>query len=186
MRLEIKTGICQVCILNVLLQNNRNLLSNRLETVMSQPQFCELCEECFRKPCHLSWAEPESRNSNEFPGDTPLICLILGSDFGTPQNKICHCFLCFPIYLPWSYGISCHGLFFWMLSFKPAFSLSFFTFIKRLFSSSSLSAIRVMSSAYLRLLIFLPTILIPACASSSLAFHMKYSAYKLNKQGDNN
>jgi len=31
---------------------------------------------------------------------------------------------------------------FWMLSFKPTFSLSTFTFIKRLFSSSSLSAIR--------------------------------------------
>ena len=46
-------------------------------------------------------------------------------------------------------------------------SLSSFTFIKRLFSSSSLSAIRVVSSAYLRLLIFLPSILIPACASSS-------------------
>ena len=35
-----------------------------------------------------------------------------------------------------------------MLSFKPTFSLSSFTFIKRLFSSSSLSAIRVVSSAY--------------------------------------
>ena len=45
---------------------------------------------------------------------------------------------------------------FWMLSFKPTFSLSSFTFIKRLFSSASLSAIRVVSSAYLRLLIFLP------------------------------
>ena len=45
-----------------------------------------------------------------------------------------------------------------MLSFKPTFSLSTFTFIKRLFSSSSLSAIRVVSSAYLRLLIFLPAI----------------------------
>ena len=55
---------------------------------------------------------------------------------------------------------------FWMLSFKPTFSLSSFTFIKRLFSSS-LSARRVMSSAYLRLFIFLPAILIPACASSS-------------------
>ena len=48
---------------------------------------------------------------------------------------------------------------FWMLSFKPTFSLSSFTFIKRLFSSSSLSAIMVVSSAYLRLLIFLPAIL---------------------------
>ena len=72
-----------------------------------------------------------------------------------------------------------------MLGFKPAFSLFSFTLIERLFSSSSLSAIRVVSSAYLRLLIFLPAILIPACASSSLAFHMMYSAYKLNKQGDN-
>ena len=44
---------------------------------------------------------------------------------------------------------------FWVWSFKPTFSLSSFTFIKRLFSSSSLSFITVLSSAYLRLLIFL-------------------------------
>ena len=50
-----------------------------------------------------------------------------------------------------------------MLSFKPIFSLSSFTFIKRLFSSSLLSAIRVVSSVYLRLLIYLPATLIPAC-----------------------
>ena len=68
-------------------------------------------------------------------------------------------------------------LVFWMLSFKPTFSFSSFTFLKRLFSSYSLSAIRVVSSAYLSLLIFLPAILIPACASSSLAFGMLYSAY---------
>ena len=75
-------------------------------------------------------------------------------------------------------------LVFWMLSLKPAYSLSSFTFIKRLFSSSSLSAIRVVSSAYLKLLISLPAILIAAYASSSLAFHMMYSAYELNKQDD--
>ena len=61
-------------------------------------------------------------------------------------------------------------LVFWMLRFKPTFSLSSFTFIKRLLSSSSLSAIWVVSSAYLRWLIFLPAILIPACASSSQCF----------------
>ena len=44
----------------------------------------------------------------------------------------------------------------WMLNFKTAFSLSSVTFFVRLFSSSSLSAIRVVSSANLRLLIFLP------------------------------
>ena len=53
-------------------------------------------------------------------------------------------------------------LVFWMLSFKPDFSLSSFSLIKRLFSSFSLSAIRVVSSAFLKLLIFLPAILSPA------------------------
>ena len=52
-------------------------------------------------------------------------------------------------------------------------------------SSSLLSVIRVMLSAYLRLLIFLLAILIPVCYSSSLAFLMMYSACKLNEQGDN-
>ena len=60
-----------------------------------------------------------------------------------------------------------------MFSFKPVFLLSSSTFIKSLFSSSLLSAIRVVSSAYLRLLICLPVILIPACASFSPAFLMK-------------
>ena len=55
-------------------------------------------------------------------------------------------------------------LVFWMLSFKPALSHFTFTFIKRLFSSSLLSAIRVVSPAYLRLSIFLLAVLIPACA----------------------
>ena len=68
-------------------------------------------------------------------------------------------------------------LVFWMLSLKPTFSLSSFSFIKRLFSSSSLSAIRVVSSVYLRLLIFLLAVLTPACASSSPALHMMYPAY---------
>ena len=79
----------------------------------------------------------------------------------------------------------CHDLHFLDGEFKPDVSLPSFTFIKRLFSSSSLSAMRVVSSAYLRLFIFLPEILIPVCASSSWAFLMMYSAYKLSNQGDN-
>ena len=66
-------------------------------------------------------------------------------------------------------GLDAMIFIFWMLSFKPTFH-SPLTFIKRLFNSSSPSAIRVVSSAYLRLLIFLPAILIPACVSSSPAF----------------
>ena len=88
-----------------------------------------------------------------------------------PKNTVS---CCFPIYLSWSDGTGYHDLSF--LNVEPTFSLSSFTFIQRLSSSSSLSSIRVVLSAYLRLLIFLPAILIPACALSSLAFHMMYSA----------
>ena len=73
-------------------------------------------------------------------------------------------------------GLDAMMFIFWMLSFQPPFSLSSFTFIKRLFSSSSLSAIRVVASVYLRLLIFLAAILIPACASTSPEFCMMHSA----------
>ena len=61
-------------------------------------------------------------------------------------------------------GLDAMILVFWMLNLKPAFPLSSFTFIKRFFSSSSLSAIWVVSSVYLRILIFLLAILIPAYA----------------------
>ena len=79
--------------------------------------------------------------------------------------------------MPWSSFFEC-----WVLS--QLFHSSF-TFMKRHFGSSLFSVIRVVSSAYLRLLIFLPVILIPVYASSSKAFHMMYITYKLNKQSDN-
>ena len=108
------------------------------------------------------------------------------SDFGAQENKICYYFHLVLFYLPWSDGTSYHDLsFFLMFSFKQAFALSSFILIKSLFSSSSPSAIIVVSFAYLRLLISPLTILIPACDSSSLAINMMYSAWKLNKQGDN-
>ena len=81
--------------------------------------------------------------------------------------------------MPWSLFFEC-----WVLS-QPFHSPLPLSSRGKIFSSSSLSAIRVASSAYLRLLIFLLAILILACASSSLVFHMMYSAYKLNKQSDN-
>jgi len=114
-----------------------------------------------------------------------MAAVTIYSDFGGRINKVWHCFYCFAIYFPWGYGTRSMILVFWMLSFKPTFSLSSIIFIKRLFSSSSLSAIRVVSSAYLRLLIFLPEILIPTCISYSQAHLMVYSAYKWSKQGDN-
>ena len=111
-----------------------------------------------------------------------MAAITICRDFGAPQNKVSHCFHCFPIYLPEVMGPDAMILVFWMLSFKPAFSLCSLSLIKRLLSYSLLN--RVVSFAYLRLLIFLPAVLIPACDSSSLTFHMMYSAQKLNKQGD--
>ena len=103
-----------------------------------------------------------------------MLAITIYSDFRAQKNKVRHCFpsICHEVM-----GPDAMILVFLMLSFKPTFPLSSFTFIKRFFSSSSLSAIRVVSSAYLRLLIFLLAILIPACASSSPAFCMMYSAY---------
>ena len=113
-----------------------------------------------------------------------MAAVTIWSDFGTPKNKVSQ----FPLFLhlfamkwweqmPWSQFSECGVL---NQLFHSPLSLS----SKGSFSSS-LSVIRVVSSAYLRLLIFLPAILISACASSSLAFLMMYSAYKLNIQGDN-
>ena len=73
-----------------------------------------------------------------------------------PKKIVSHC-------SPFSLSI-CHEVMgpdamifiFGMLNFKPAFSVSSFTFIKKLFSSSSLSALRMVSSMYLRLLIIYP------------------------------
>ena len=93
----------------------------------------------------------------------------------------------FLFYLPWSNGpdaMISGFFFFFFFSFKLVLSLSFFTRIKRLFGSSSFSAIRVVPSTYLRLLMFLLPVLIPACNSSSPSFLMMCSAYWLNKQND--
>ena len=86
------------------------------------------------------------------------------------KKIVSHCFHCFLKYLLWSDGTRCHDIRFLNAEFKPALSLSYFTFVKMLFSSSSVSAIRVLSSAWLRLLLFLLAILIPAYVSSARHF----------------
>ena len=62
-----------------------------------------------------------------------MAAVTICSDFGAQENKVSHCFHCFPIYLPWINGTRCHDLHFSMWSFKSAFSLFSFTFIKWLF-----------------------------------------------------
>ena len=40
-----------------------------------------------------------------------MTAVTVHSDFGAEENKLCHYFYVFPIYLPWSDGTSCHDLF---------------------------------------------------------------------------
>ena len=143
----------------------------------------DLCQQSDASTFQYAVKFCDSFSSKEPVSFNFVAAVTVHSNFGAQENEVCHFFHFYLIYLSWSDGSRCHDLQF--LSFKLAFSLSSFTFIKRFLSSSSLSAIRVLSSVYQRLLIFLLEILIPAYASSSPAFHMTYSAYKLNKQGDN-
>ena len=84
-----------------------------------------------------------------------MAAITIYSDLGAPKIKSATVSTVSPSICHEVMGLDVMILVFWMLSFKPIFSLSSFTFIKGLFSSSLLSAIRVVSSAYLRLLIFL-------------------------------
>ena len=105
----------------------------------------------------------------------------LQQGFWSPRKKSVTTFHFFLFYLPGNNGTGCHD--FSLLNVE--FQVSFFTLVfqphQRFFSSSPLSATRVVSSAYLRLLLFLPAILIPVCDSFILLFHVMYYAYKLNK-----
>ena len=102
------------------------------------------------------------------------------SDFRAQEEEICH-YSFSPSVCHEVMGIDVVILVFLIFSFKPAFSLSSFTLIKRLFSYSLLSAIRMVSSAYLRLLMFLLPVLIPACNHPTMAFLMICSVYRLNR-----
>ena len=108
-----------------------------LQPLSSVAHSCPtLCDPMDSRP---SWSSFSSKEQTSF---TFMAAVTICSDFEAQGNKVCHCFHCFPIYLPWSDGSDAMTLVFWMLSFKSAFSHSSFTFIKRLFSSL-LSAIRM-------------------------------------------
>ena len=106
------------------------------------------------------------------------------SDFAAKKIKSVSAFTVSPSLCHEVMGPDAMIFVFWMLSFKPTFSLSSFTFIKRLFGSSLLSAVREVSPACWKSFIFLLTVLIPAWDSSSLAFRVIHSAYWVNKLGD--
>ena len=107
-----------------------------------------------------------------------MAAVTICSDFGTQEKKVCHCFHCFPSICHEVMGPDAMILSFLNTEFQASFFTLLFDPHQEVLCTSSLSAIRMILSVYLRL------ILIPACDSSSLALCMMYSAYKLNKQGD--
>ena len=54
-----------------------------------------------------------------------MAAITICSDLGAQKNKVCHCFHCFPIYLPWSDGTRCHYLSF----LNVEFYVNFFTLL---------------------------------------------------------
>ena len=113
-----------------------------------------------------------------------MAAVTICSDFGATKNSLTVFPLLPPLFpmkrwdqMPWSSFSEC-----WALSqlVHSPLSLSSRGFLVLLhFLPWGWYYVHICSSS------FLPAILIPACASSSPAFLMIYSAYKLNKQGDN-
>ena len=128
--------------------------------------YCSVAKSCptFCNPMDSSFSSKEQVSFNFMAAVT--IC----SDFGAQENKVCHCSHFSPIYLLWNDGTGWHDLNFLNVEFQA----SFFTIIKRFFSSFSLSAIRMLTFAYLRLSIFLLVIL-----EKEMATHSNILAWKI-------
>ena len=92
------------------------------------------------------------------------------SDFGAQENKISWCFQFSSSMHHEVMGPDAMTLVFLNVEFQARFFTLLFHLHQDAVNFSSISAIRVVSSAYLRLLVFLSEILIPNCASSSPAF----------------
>ena len=68
---------------------------------------------------------PRSKHLSYF-----MAAVTICSDFGAQKNKVWHCFHCFPSISHEVMGPDAMIFIFWMLNFKPTFSLSSFTFTR--------------------------------------------------------
>ena len=151
--------------------NSHSYMTTGKTVILTLQTFVNRWCLCFLVCClGLSQLSSKEQASLNF-----MAAITVCSDFRAQENKICHCFhfppsICHEVMEP-----DAMVLLFLMLSFQPAISLSSFTLFKNLLSSSSPSAIRVVTSAYQRLLIFLPAKSIPACDSSQATWFPPYS-----------
>ena len=69
-----------------------------------------------------------------------MAAVTICSDLGAQENKVWHCFHCFPIYWPWSDGTRCHDLSFFNVEFWASFYIcALCTYYLLLFSHSVVS-----------------------------------------------
>ena len=108
-----------------------------------------------------------------------MSAFIIHRDFRSQEIKICNCFTLSASISHGLMGLDAMIFVFWMLKNSPLSSSSRGSLIPLYF------AFRVVSSAYLRLLIFFLAILIPPYDSSSPSFCMSFSPYEFNKHRDN-
>ena len=73
------------------------------------PDFCQ--------QSNVSALVGHSFSSKEQAPFNFMAAVTIYSDFGAQENKVCHCFHCFSIYLPWSDGTGCHDLSFLKVEF---------------------------------------------------------------------
>ena len=115
--------------------------------------YIDLCQQVmsllFNVPSRFVIAFQEQVSSNF------MAAVTVHSDLGAQEIKSITASTFSPSICHEVMGLDTMILVFLLLSFKLAFSLSSFTLIKRLFSSCLLSAISVVSAAFLRLLIFI-------------------------------
>ena len=119
-----------------------------------------------------------------------MAAVTIHSGFGAQENKVCHCFHCFPIYLPWSDETRCQDLHF----FNGEFQANFFTLLFHLSKRSKSSLVplhflplewyhwHIWGCWYFFCQSWLQLVIHPSIAYE---FCIMYSAYKLNKKGDN-
>ena len=89
----------------------------------------DLCQQSNISAFKYAVKVAHSFSSKEQKSFDFMAVVTICSDFGAPQNKVCHCFHRFPIYLPWSDGTGCCDLSFWNADFFFQFFFHLFLFV---------------------------------------------------------
>ena len=79
--------------------------------------YPDLCQQSNVSAFKYTVLVDHSFSSKEQAPFNFMAAVTIYSDFGAQENKVCHCFHCLSIYLPWSDGTGCHDLSFLKVEF---------------------------------------------------------------------